>query len=176
MAGWLAGRLVCPSSRPTAQHSSGTLHACTLPMCPLSACTPQGAVRRRDLVPGLKEAGWRSSWCMLLMEPYQVGVGAYRHPYRCPFPHPHPHPVTLSLNPNPDLQHTVHWPASLSACILLVACSAVHPSITLQLDTTESQRAPPLSPAHPPTHPSFQVTAVSSRVVAILYGFLATGL
>lgn len=38
----------------------------------------QGRVRRRDVLPGMKEAGWRSCWTMLLMEPFQVSATSSR--------------------------------------------------------------------------------------------------
>lgn len=42
--------------------------------------TVQGRVRRRDVVPGMQEAGWRSCWTMLLMEPFHVsGISSWWH-------------------------------------------------------------------------------------------------
>lgn len=46
-----------------------------MPLTQLCSQAVQGRVRRRDVVPGMQEAGWRSCWTMLLMEPFHVSGG-----------------------------------------------------------------------------------------------------
>lgn len=111
----------------------------------------QGRVRRRDILPGMQEAGWRSCWTMLLMAPFQVsstGSSAC-----CFTPHRHacrrrssrtmllaePLPVCasglLGIRQVRQAQHCLHLESTSDACDCLLSRSAPHPPASLPSST-----------------------------------------